>query len=169
MSKLVRTLAKPFTVPVAACTRHVAAMDEPLKRHIDAYEARGEDVTVAVWQEFVNGQRALLPFRWTKFQNELSYLTSGEMAITDLHFRDLLFFVRFLTKCLFIFIVSVMVGRRSIFPSLQPTSPFVEEVVRNWQPNHVKGVAGAPYILRYQEEGVVPRPGSAETTEEKHA
>ncbi|CAG9568228.1 conserved hypothetical protein [Leishmania major strain Friedlin] len=146
MSRLARALAKPFTVPVAMCTRHVAAMDEPLKRHIDAYAARGEDITIAVWREYVDGQRALLPYRWTKFRSEVAYLTSGQMAITDLTFADLLVFIRFLTKCLFIFIVAVMVGRRSVFPSLEPTSPFVEEIVKNWQPNRLHGVAGAEYM-----------------------
>ncbi|AYU75954.1 hypothetical protein LdCL_050009900 [Leishmania donovani] len=150
MSRLARALAKPFTVPVAVCTRHVAAMDEPLKRHIDAYAARGEDITIAVWREYVDGQRALLPYRWAKFRSEVAYLTSGQMAITDLTFADLLVFVRFLTKCLFIFIVAVMVGRRSVFPSLEPTSPFVEEIVKNWQPNRLRGVAGAEYMARDQ-------------------
>ncbi|GET85780.1 hypothetical protein, conserved [Leishmania tarentolae] len=150
MSRLVRALAKPFTVPVALCTKQVAAMDEPLKRHIDAYEARGEDVTIAVWREYVDGQRALLPYRWAKFRNEVTYLTSGQIALTDLAFADLLLFVRFLTKCLFIFIVAVMAGRRSVFPSLEPTSPFVEEIVKNWQPNRLRRVAGAEYMARDQ-------------------
>lgn len=152
MSKLVRTLVKPVTVPVAACVRRVAAMDEPLKRHIDAYEAKGEDITAAVWQEYVEGQRALLPYRWEKLKSEASYITSGQMAYTDLSFADMLIFARFLTKCLFIFIVAVIVGRRSIFPSLQPESPFVEEIVKNWQPNRLSGVAGAAYLKRDQEE-----------------
>ncbi|KAG5511412.1 hypothetical protein JKF63_07375 [Porcisia hertigi] len=150
MSRLVRTLAKPLTVPVAICTRQVAAMDEPLKRHIDAYEARGEDITIAVWREYVDGQRALLPHRWEKLRSELMYLTSGEMAMSDLTFADVLILIRFLTKCLFIFIVAVMVGRRSVFPSLEPASPFVEEIVKNWQPNHLSRVAGAEHIARYQ-------------------
>lgn len=150
MSKLARSLVKPVTVPVAACVRRVSAMDEPLKRHIDAYEAKGEDVTAAVWREYVDGQRALLPYRWEKLKNETSYLVSGQMAYTDLTFADLLIFARFLTKCLFIFIVAVIVGRRSIFPSLQPTSPFVEEIVKNWQPNRVKSVAGATFIRQDQ-------------------
>ncbi|KPA80819.1 putative mitochondrial hypothetical protein [Leptomonas pyrrhocoris] len=151
MSKLARTLVKPITVPVAACARKVAAMDEPLKRHIDAYEAKGEDITAAVWREYVDGQRALLSHRWAKLKNETAYLTSGQMAITDLTFADFLFFARFLTKCLFLFLVAVMVGRRSVFPPLEPTSSFVEETVRNWQPNHLSGVAGAEYIKAYKE------------------
>jgi hypothetical protein len=151
MNKLARTLVKPVTVPVAACARRVAEMDEPLKRHIDAYEAKGEDITVAVWREYVAGQRALLPYRWEKLKNETAYLVSGQMAITDLSFADFLFFARFLTKCLFIFIIAVIVGRCSIFPALQPESPFVEEVVKSWQPNHIHGVAGAAYIKRDQE------------------
>lgn len=152
MSKLVRTLVKPVTVPVAACVRRVAEMDEPLKRHIDAYEAKGEDITAAVWREYFEGQRALLPYRWEKLKNETSYLVSGQMAYTDLSFADVLIFARFLTKCLFLFIVAVIVGRRSIFPPLQPESPFVEEIVKNWQPNHISGVAGAAYIKRDQED-----------------
>ncbi|KAG5487054.1 hypothetical protein LSCM1_07724 [Leishmania martiniquensis] len=151
MSRLVRTLMKPFTVPVAMCARQVAAMDEPLKRHIDAYEARGEDITVAVWREYVDGQRALLPYRWAKLQSEVSYLASGEMAMTDVSIADVVLFVRFLTKCVFIFIVAVMIGRRSVFPSLAPTSPFVEEIVKNWQPNRLRRVAGAAFMAREQE------------------
>ncbi|KPI83090.1 hypothetical protein ABL78_7890 [Leptomonas seymouri] len=152
MNKLARTLVKPITVPVAACARRVAAMDEPLKRHIDACEAAGEDVTAAVWREYVDGQRALLPYRLEKLRDEASYITSGRMAYTDLSFADMVIFARFLTKCLLIFIIAVLVGRRSIFPPLQPESPFVEEIVKNWQPNRLSAVAGAEYLRRDQED-----------------
>ncbi|KAK7196397.1 hypothetical protein NESM_000576700 [Novymonas esmeraldas] len=161
MSRLVRTLAKPFTAPVALCTRHVAAMDEPLKRHIDAYAARGEDITTAVWREYADAQRALLPHRWTKFKGELAYLTSGEMAITELAAKDLLLFLRFLTKCLAVFLAAVMIGRRSVYPSLQPTSPFVEEIVKNWQPNRLSRVAGTEFIAQAQAEAAAAEAASS--------
>lgn len=146
MSRLVRKLVKPLTLPVAICTSQVHQMDEPLKRHIDAYEQRGEDVCAAVWQEYITSQRALLQYRWKKLQQEVTYITSGQMSMVDLTAGDALQLLRFATKCLFLFLIAVMVGRRSIFPPLEPTSVFVEEVVKNWQPNHVNVFSSKEYI-----------------------
>lgn len=137
MGKLIATLCKPVTVPVAACASRVAAMDEPLKRHIDACTETGEDICDKVWREYFSSQRRLVPYRVKQFWHEVAYLGSGQLGVATLSFHDAVIFARYATKCLLIFIIAVMVGRRSVYPSLEPTSPFAEEIVKNWQPNHV--------------------------------
>lgn len=140
MSKLIRAAAKPFMAAVSLCTREVNAMNEPLKRHIDACEAKGEDVCAKVWREYVDWQAKLLPHRLNKVQAEFRYVFSGEMAVATVSWKDLLTFARFATTCMTIFLVFVMVGRGSVFPPLAPTSPFVEEVLKNWQENHINNL-----------------------------
>lgn len=144
MRRMIRTLAKPITVPVAACVGRVARMDEPLKRHIDAAEATGDDVCAQVWREYVSWQVKLLPYRWHKLQMELDQLTSGKMPISELTFSDFILFAKFATTCLFLFLVGVMVGRRSVFPSIQPGSPFTEEIVKNWHVNQINALPNDP-------------------------
>lgn len=144
MNRLIKVLAKPISVPVAACTARVSNMREPLKHHIDAAEANGEDVCEKVWHEYVSWQTKLLPYRLSKLQAEVGQMASGKMPLSELSFHDTVLFLKWATTCLFLFLVGVMVGRRSVFPPLAPTSPFVEEVLCNWQVNHIDALPNEP-------------------------
>lgn len=139
---MIRALAMPVTVPVAAAVARVARMDEPLKRHIDRAEATGEDVTALVWREYVDYQKKLLPYRWDKFLSELMMVGLGHRPISELTCVDAVFAARWLTKCLVLFLVFVMLGRGSVFPAIEPTSPFVEEVRKNWHVNQIDRLGG---------------------------
>ncbi|CAD2222471.1 hypothetical protein ADEAN_001001500 [Angomonas deanei] len=142
MGKILQALTKPVTVPVAACRRSVAAMTGPLKQHIDIHEKQGEDVCTLVWQEYVHAQRHLVGYRFQKFISECKYIASGEMAIATFEKTDLLLLLRWLTKCLALFLAFTLVGRRSIYPPLEPHSPFLEEAVANWPVTHVDAAFG---------------------------
>ncbi|CCW69062.1 unnamed protein product [Phytomonas sp. Hart1] len=144
MSKLLSSLTKPITVPVAMCARNVAKMDEALKRHITAYEATGRDVCEGVWREYISWQIRLLPYRFNKLKAECRGLVSGDYPLSGVGFKDFVSLARFATNCLVIFIVSVMVARYSIFPLLEPDSPFVEEVLNSWQINLINKFSDEP-------------------------
>ncbi|RNF05900.1 uncharacterized protein Tco025E_07703 [Trypanosoma conorhini] len=135
-----RALARPFVALVASMDRRIERMDEPLKRHIQHHNKSGEDLCASVWREYWSYQKALLPYRKARLYSELSYIAGGTLSVVNLGVKDVVLFSRALTKCLFLFLICVILGRRSVFPSLEPTSVFVEEINRNWQPNHKRGM-----------------------------
>lgn len=138
MNKITSIACRVLNAPFAMCERRVARMGGPVKHHIDAYESRGEDLCAAVWNEYVRGQRKLLPYRVNKFTSECAHIMSGNIALATSSLRDWVLLLRFGTKCMFVFILFTMVGRRSVYPPISPRSAFVEELVRSWQPNHVR-------------------------------
>ncbi|RNE99763.1 hypothetical protein TraAM80_08057 [Trypanosoma rangeli] len=135
-----KALARPFVALVASMDSRIDRMDEPLKRHIQHHNKSGEDLCASVWHEYWSYQKALLSYRKTRFFSELSYITGGTLSVASIGVKDVILFSRAFTKCLFIFIICVLIGRRSVFPSLEPTSVFVEEINKNWQPNHKRGM-----------------------------
>ncbi|KAH9588798.1 hypothetical protein LSM04_008165 [Trypanosoma melophagium] len=132
--------SRPFVSLVASMSKRIDRMDEPLKRHIEQHEKSGEDLCASVWQEYWSYQKALLPYRRERLMSEISYITEGKLSLANVNMKDIILFSRAITKCLFLFIIFVIIGRRSVFPSLEPTSVFVEEVQQNWQPNHKRGL-----------------------------
>ncbi|KAF8303189.1 hypothetical protein TcYC6_0041960 [Trypanosoma cruzi] len=133
-------LTKPFVALVASMDRRIDLMDEPLKRHIQHHNNSGEDLCASVWHEYWSYQKALLPYRKTRLLSELSYMARGKISLASMGVKDIILFSRVLTKCLFLFIIFVIIGRRSVFPSLEPNSVFVQEINTNWQPNHKRGL-----------------------------
>lgn len=115
-------------------------MNEPLKRHVEEHYRSGEDLCASVWREYWSYQRALLPYRWRRLSGELSYIRGGRLSLAATETKDVVLYLRAITKCLFLFLLCTVVGRRSVFPPLEPGSPFAQEIEANWQPNHRRGV-----------------------------
>ena len=116
-----------------ASTR-VARVPTPLRTHIEAHEAAGTDITQAIWNEYVAAQRALITTRRDRFYEELRAVFNGRFSLATTTLPDVIVGLRCLTKCLFLFCVFTMVGRRQVFPLLEPTSPFLVEVLLRWTP-----------------------------------
>ncbi|KEG08996.1 hypothetical protein DQ04_06031030 [Trypanosoma grayi] len=135
-----KVLAKPFVAVVASMSRRIERMDEPLKRHIEEHEGSGEDLCASVWHEYWSYQKALLKYRQERLMSELLYLSGGKISMATAGIKDIILLSRALTKCLFLFLIFAIIGRRSVFPALEPTSVFVEEVKTNWQPNYKRGL-----------------------------
>ncbi|CCW61346.1 unnamed protein product [Phytomonas sp. EM1] len=153
MSKLFVSLAKPIIVPVSMCARNVAKMDEALKRHIIAYEASGRDVCRDVWYEYISWQIRIIPYRFKKLTAECRSLVSGDYPLSGVSCKDFISIARFATNCLMIFISFVMLGRCSIFPLLEPGSPFVEEIINSWHINRInqlseESISTLKFLLR---------------------
>lgn len=114
----------------------MSAMDGPLKQHIELADAKGEDLTIGVWQEFFEWQSRLLPFRRAKFVSEASALCSGSVtSFANATYKEYIVGMRVLTKCICLFLIFTMLGRGTVFPLIEPTSPFMEQV-NLLQPNH---------------------------------
>jgi hypothetical protein len=127
-------------------SRATATLSRPLRDHVQAFEARGEDLTVAVRNEFIQTQRALVGYRVDKFWAELAAFRNGAgVSLATLSSKDAVCFARNVTRVLAVFLFAVMLGRNSIFPMLEPDSPFVEGL--KWcNPNSVpKRYVGAVY------------------------
>ncbi|KAG8342596.1 hypothetical protein TRVL_06575 [Trypanosoma vivax] len=135
---LQRILGSPFSIIATCVQKHINRMDEPLKRHIEEHNTTGEDLCANVWKEYWAHQRRLIPYRWKRFASELAYIRAGNVSVANTSLKHVILYARALIRCFFLFIVFAVVGRRSVFPPLEPDSPFVEELEKNWRPNHKK-------------------------------
>ena len=136
MSRLVSAVNQPFVKVVATASARVNAMSGPLKQHIDRSNASGEDVTAAVWNEYITWQQELLSYRYGKFWAELREISSGKVAsFANTTYKECIIGLRVVTKCICLFLICTMVGRGTVYPLLEPTSPFMQEVDL-LQPNH---------------------------------
>jgi hypothetical protein len=108
-------------------SRATATLPSPLREHVKLYEARGEDLTVAVRNEFWTTQKDLFPYRVAKLKAEVAYLRSGfgGFSLATWSIKDVVCTFRFWVRILSVFIAGVMLGRQSYFPMLEPGSPFV--------------------------------------------
>jgi hypothetical protein len=136
MSRLVTAASQPFVKIVASATLRVKSMDGPLKEHIDVHNASGADLTASVWKEYVSWQRKLVSYRYAKLQEELHEVTSGKaFSFGNMSYKEYIIGLRVITKCIAIFLMFTMLGRGTVFPLLEPTSPFLKQVDL-LQPNH---------------------------------
>nr|CCC91792.1 conserved hypothetical protein [Trypanosoma congolense IL3000] len=126
-----KAITKPFTTVVLSMSRKIDHMDEPLKHHIEEHYRSGEDLCANVWQEYWSYQRRLLSYRWKRLSNEMTYIREGNISMAVIDVKGAILCVRVLTKCLFLFLIFTILGRRSVFPTLDPDSPFVEELEAN--------------------------------------
>ena len=125
-------------------SRSTATLFAPLGDHVKAYEAKGEDMTVAVRNEFYKTQQELMMYRQAKFYQELAYFRTsiGGLSLATFSIKDVVCISRTWVRFLAVFIATVMLGRSSYFPLLEPDSPFVEGL-KYQNPNYV--------LDRYQE------------------
>ena len=128
MSGLVRKALVPWNMLVASSTTRLAQVDGPLKGHIERANATGEDLTVAVWQEFTTNQKTLLKYRYNRFVTEFDIASHGGVSLATTGYKDAVKFARFLTRLLVVFIVTVMFGRQSVYPLLPPGSGFMQQI-----------------------------------------
>lgn len=115
--------------------KKVARIPPPLKLQIEEAAVKGEDLSVKLTKKYFSDQKALLWYRGARLAEETRHLITGK------YFRSyglgkLLDDIRFLTQCFFLFLMCVIVGRRSVFPPVAPGSPFVEALKDKVNPNY---------------------------------
>lgn len=139
MSRVVSLLLTPYRKAVTSASSRLAVLgrSEPnLKQYIDACEAEGRDATEPIFREYFQWQNQLWQYRRERLWLEGETLASGKVAsMAHLCYKDAFVTLRVLTKMLWLFLVCTLLGRGTVFPLLEPTSPFLEEAAL-MQPNH---------------------------------
>lgn len=97
----------------------------PLKERIAADSAEGVDTAVRSSKQFFQDQKQLLAYRTVRMIEESKHIFSGAY-FKDYGILKAVDDLRFLTQCFFLFLIFVIIGRRSVFPPIRPDSPFVE-------------------------------------------
>ena len=128
MSGLVRKALVPWNMLVASSATRLSNIEGPLKAHVDAAQANGNDLTAAVWDEFKSNQMLLLKYRFDRFLAEYEIARYGGISLATTGYKESVKFARFLTRVLAVFICAVMFGRQSVYPLLPPGSKFMQQI-----------------------------------------
>ncbi|EPY27471.1 hypothetical protein STCU_03628 [Strigomonas culicis] len=113
----------------------VAAFDAPMKAYIEKCDAAGQDAAAASTRRFVAEQRQLLSYRVVRCFEEGRYLLSGQYFKTYTATKALED-ARYLTTLLCLFLISVVLGRQSVYPPIAPESPFALALSHKVNPNY---------------------------------
>lgn len=124
----------------AACfenkaSKKVAAIPQPLRANIDAATEKGEDAAALMSKQYFSSQKKLLWYRSARFAQETRHVVTGEY-FKGYGLGKFLDDLRFLTQSFFLFLMFVIIGRRSVFPPVKPDSPFVEALKDKVNPNY---------------------------------
>lgn len=109
--------------------------DPAIAACIKSAEASGADAASLSRQRFLHEQRQLMSYRVVRCFEEARYVASGQYFK---HYNVGCFLqdARFFTQALFIFLVAVLVGRRSVFPPIHPDSPLAIALDHKVNPNY---------------------------------
>jgi hypothetical protein len=109
---------------------YIANQESEFTERVKAAQAAGTDMATESVQNFVKDQWRLLPYRvvkcreeWDFFKTEgyKNYFNPGKWDL-----KSLVVEFRFFVHMLAVYLFAVMLGRNSIFPLLEPGSPFVD-------------------------------------------
>ncbi|KAG5469211.1 hypothetical protein LSCM4_02609 [Leishmania orientalis] len=115
--------------------RKMQCMEPSMAEWIKAQEARGADAATISRQRFLREQRQLVSYRVVRFFAECRYIASGQYY-KNYNVGCFLQDVRFATQAFFIFLMAVMIGRRSVYPPISPTSPLAIALDHKVNPNY---------------------------------
>ncbi|KAK7202150.1 hypothetical protein NESM_000284400 [Novymonas esmeraldas] len=115
--------------------KKLKAIEPAMGEWIKAQEAAGVDAATVSRQRFLREQRHLVSYRVVRFFEEARYIASGQYY-KNYNVGCFLQDARFATQALFIFLVAVMVGRRSIFSPISPSSPLALALDHKVNPNY---------------------------------
>lgn len=110
--------------------RYIANQEPEFIERVKAHQAAGTDMAALSTHSFINDQWRLLPYRvvkcreeWDQFKTESwkTYVNPGKWEL-----KNVIIEFKFLVHLLAVYIFAVMWGRNSMFPLLEPESPFVE-------------------------------------------
>ncbi|KAG8342929.1 hypothetical protein ERJ75_000379000 [Trypanosoma vivax] len=113
----------------------LASADETILKVIAEHNANGTDAAASSTKRYMTEQKQLFHYRVVRFFDECHYLASGNYFRTYTK-ANFILDVRFVTKVFFLFIVGTLVGRKSIFPPIDPDSPLVLALENKVNPNY---------------------------------
>lgn len=127
---------KKFLCCVVSCAKaKVANLPPAMQERIAADTEKGIDTAALSSKRFYHEQKGLMAYRVVRLKDEACHVFSGEY-FKNYGIAKALDDLRFLTQCLFLFIIFVLIGRRSVYPPIKPDSPFVIALENKTNPNY---------------------------------
>lgn len=130
-----RAIIKPFVAVSAmankAAQKRLVTMhdDDPLKQHIAAADASGDDLTAAVWDEYWTTSCALCDYRSERFFDEVRAFRSAEVwSVATMNVATVATITRACIRLVLAFMLGIMLGRNSCLPLMSAGSPLLAGV-----------------------------------------
>ena len=118
----------------AGAIKRTARYQDEYATNMAAHNAAGTDLAMTTTNQFIKDSFKLIPYRIERAGDEFKYVCSGQYC-KNFDRYNLVVELRFLTRLLFVFMVSCMYWRGSMFPLIEPESPFAEGFQYKLNPN----------------------------------
>ena len=109
---------------------YVANQEAEFTDRVNAHKAAGTDMASEGVATFIKDQYRLLPYRVVKCREEWDYFKTEQYKNyfnpKTWDIKSIIVEFRFFVHLLTVYLFTVMLGRNSIFPLLEPGSPFVD-------------------------------------------
>jgi hypothetical protein len=98
----------------------------------EKHQAAGTDMAAAATADFLALQTQLYWYRVARVRDEWRALTAADggespLAPKNWSFKGFLVELRFATRLVFVFMLTYVLARQSVYPLLKPGSPFLEQ------------------------------------------
>lgn len=116
---------------LANSVKRLKFADGEFATQVSQHKAAGTDLAAQASRDFVTLQFKLIPYRIERFYQETCYFASGQWLKTidaSQWYKYAIFEIRFVLRLFVCYMLFVLLGRRSIYPPLTPTSPFLEQM-----------------------------------------
>ena len=118
----------------ARAVKRTALYQDEYASNMAAHNAAGTDLAMATTNQFIKDSFKLIPYRIERAGDELKYVCSGQHC-KNFGLGKAVVELRFITRILFVFMTMVMFARGSMFPLIEPDSPFAEGFQYKMNPN----------------------------------
>ena len=139
--QVVKIAATPVTaiwgVVHGHALKQVTLAEGELAQKIGAHQAAGTDLAYTTTKDFIELQLRLFPYRATRLADEFAELNNGAIGerVKSMGAKDWIVFLRFVIRCVFMYMLGMMVCRQSTLPLIEPTSPLVPGIYEYHNPN----------------------------------
>jgi hypothetical protein len=139
LTKATKLVTLPFTAVFGkvhtSAVKKLAFAEPEFTAQIAAHDAQGTDLAAFTTRNFIAQQFKLVPYRIVRMKDEFKELKTGNCC-KDIGIKCVVVEARFLARLVALFMLCVMGARNSMFPLLEPTSPFIEGVKTYNNPNN---------------------------------
>ena len=101
---------------------------DEVKKCIAEAELTGADPAAASTQKYISHQLQFITYRFQRLRDEITFVTREGLNFQIYSYKHWVLFFRFLVRCFTLFMAGVMLGRHSVYPLVEPDSPFVDEM-----------------------------------------
>ncbi|KNH08985.1 hypothetical protein XU18_0663 [Perkinsela sp. CCAP 1560/4] len=105
-------------------------LPKEIQTTVEEYQFNGKDFTADLSRKYWSLQTMLFYERVGKLKRELFAILTSRPS--EYNYKHVILFLRWMLRCLFLFIVGMIVGRQSIHPLVLPSSPFAFELKKQY-------------------------------------